>query len=110
MMLNLVTTSYLEYALSYRGLLDAFVEGCQDIAEHLENAPPGPITVQAACALLQNPLLEDPEHDWYATIAQSYLSKQKWRESAEACIAHKDFFSCSERLWPSKQSRTSVLP
>ncbi|KAK9903911.1 hypothetical protein WJX75_000261 [Coccomyxa subellipsoidea] len=49
------------------GLLDAFVEGCRDIAEHLENAPPGPITVQAACALLQNPLLEDPEHDWMLT-------------------------------------------
>lgn len=42
------------------------MERCQELAELLEEAPPGPITTQAACGLLQNPLFEDPEYEWCA--------------------------------------------
>lgn len=57
-----------------RGLFEAVTEGCQNMSdwfdmssEALNRAGAGePVKVKAlaACALMQNPMLDDPEHEW----------------------------------------------
>ena len=70
------------------GLLGAMATAMRDLAEQLCTAPASRATFQAVCALLQNPLWEDPEHSWCASgfHAALFPCSVNWRATQVLCI------------------------
>ena len=55
------------------GLLAAMAGAMHELAEQISSAPVSRVTLQAVCALLQNPIWEDPEYSWCATVVHARL-------------------------------------
>ena len=62
-MCRVFSGSHHAHAHARRGLLHALAHACQDLLLR-GMASPGPLSLQAAAALLQNPQWDDPEHRW----------------------------------------------